>query len=308
MGKKSPPSADPRIGEAALQQAQLGKDYLAFMQGQAGITNGWAAEDRDRYMSVFQPLQDDYIKKAEDYASPERKAQAANEAITDVRQQSGIARAGNERRMAAMGVNPASGRFAGEVTRGGNTEALAAAGAGNMARRQVEATGDGMMANVLNMGQGLAVNPGTSMGLANGASNAGFSGAMQGNNSMMNGLQAQQNHGMQVWQQQQSGMNSLFSGIGMAAGAFLSDEDSKKNRRKAVGVLDAVKAMDIDEYDYKPGKGDGGHHVGPMAQDFKRETGLGNGREISIQDAIGVTMGAVKELAQKVDKIAGKSA
>jgi hypothetical protein len=41
-----------------------------------------------------------------------------------------------------------------------------------------------------------------------------------------------------------------------------------------------------------------------MAQDFKRVTGLGDGRSISVIDAIGVTMGAVKELAEKIDTLA----
>lgn len=37
-------------------------------------------------------------------------------------------------------------------------------------------------------------------------------------------------------------------------------------------------------------------------------TGLGDGKNINVVDAIGVTMGAVKELNEKVDRIGNKTA
>jgi hypothetical protein len=40
-----------------------------------------------------------------------------------------------------------------------------------------------------------------------------------------------------------------------------------------------------------------------MAQDFKRETGLGDGKNIHVVDALGVAMGAIQELAEKVDRV-----
>jgi hypothetical protein len=303
MGKKSAPDPDPQIGAAALRSAQLGEEYLRFMQGQAGVTNEWATEDRGRSKSVFQPIEDQFIADATSYDSPERKAAAEAEAIADVRQQGAIARASGERRMAAMGVNPASGRWAGEDRRGQTAEALAAAGAGNMAKRRVEEIADAKKANVINLGKGLAVNPATSMGLSNGAASSGNSGAMQGYAQQGNLLNTQFNQQMSAWTANNSIMGGIGTGIGQAVGAMMSSEEAKTDKRKVHGILDAVKQMRIEKWRYKDGKGDGAEHIGTYAEDFKAKTGLGDGKSINVIDALGVTMGALKELAGKVDAL-----
>ena len=307
MGK-SAPKPDKNIGIAALKSAETGEKFLSWMQDQADITNAWAEEDRGRFKDVFQPLEDRMVQDALDYSSPERKEMAAAEAIGDVRQQFAAGRGQQQRQMAAMGVNPASGRFAGESRRGATAEALASAGAGNMARRQVEQIGDAKMAGVVNMGRGMAVNPATSMGLANQAGASGFSGAMQGYNQQGNLLLGQHQAQMNAYNAQNQMMGGIGQGVGMLAGAFMSSKDSKTNKKKSMGVLDAVKSMPVEEWEYKQGMGDGGgkKHVGPYAEDFQRATGLGNGKEISIIDAVGVNMGATQELARQVERIERK--
>jgi hypothetical protein len=311
MGKKRAPSADPRIGDAAMKSAELGEQYLKFMREQADKANNWADEDRARYKSVYQPVEDKYIADAANYASPERKAAMAAEAVADVRQNSALARGQGERRLAAVGVNPASGRAVETVRRDDASEALAAAGAENLARRQVEATADGMTANVINMGKGMAVNPATSLGLANQAAASGTSGAMGGYGQQGDLLNAQWKQRMTGWEAKQGVMGEIGGALGNIAGLFMSAKDSKENKRPVFGILDAVKAMPVEKWSYKKGMGDGGEHIGPYAEDFKAKTGLGNGREISVIDALGVSMGAIKELAARVDeigKIKGKAA
>lgn len=309
-GGGSAPKPDPNIGIAALKASETGERYLAFMEDQAAITNEWAAQDRVRYQDTFIPLEDRFIAEAQGYDSPERKAKAATEAVADVRQQQMIAQAGNERRMASMGVNPASGRFAGEERRADTAGALAAAGAANTARRQVEATGDAMRANAINLGKGLAVNPGTAMGLSNGAASSGFSGAMQGYQTQGSLLNTQFQQQMDVYNAKQAQQGMLGQAVGSVVGAlaFGSSEKIKTDKRKAPGVLDAVKEMRVEKWRYKPGEGDGKEHVGPYAEEFKAKTGLGDGKSISVIDAVGVTMGAVKELADKVDRMDKKGA
>lgn len=308
MGK-SAPKPDPRIGDAAVKSAEMGERYLDWMQSQAGITNQWAEQDRARFKGTFEPLEDRMVQSALDANTPESRAAAASEAVADVRQQAGIGRQQQQRQMASMGVNPASGRFDAEMRRGQTAEALAAAGAGNMARRQTEALGDSRMAGVVNMGRGMAVNPGQAMGLANNASSQGFSGAMGGYNQQGNLLLGQHQAEMNAFNAQQAMMGGIGQGVGMLAGAvFRSSKDSKTGKKKAMGVLDAVKSMPVEEWEYKQGMGDGGgrKHVGPYAEDFQRATGLGNGREISVIDAVGVNMGATKELAGQVERLEGK--
>ncbi|MBN8194716.1 hypothetical protein JI667_21700, partial [Bacillus sp. NTK074B] len=70
MMGKSAPKADPLIGEAALKSAELGEQYLAWMQELSDTTTGWALEDRERYQSTFQPLEDRYVAEAVAYDTP----------------------------------------------------------------------------------------------------------------------------------------------------------------------------------------------------------------------------------------------
>ncbi len=161
-GSSSAPAPDPQIGATAMKQAQLGAEWLEVAKGQFGVANErqagldkltsqvtqsqltaqnqantWAAEDRDRYKSVFQPMQDDYLQKVQNWDSPERQAQLAGEAKADVMNASAQAAQTRQRQMSAMGVNPASGRFAGVERSADAGTALASAGAQNTARNQV---------------------------------------------------------------------------------------------------------------------------------------------------------------------------
>jgi hypothetical protein len=106
-------------------------------------------------------------------------------------------------------------------------------------------------------------------------------------------------------QDKSNNFNGVMSAIGTGLGLFLSDEDAKENKEPIPegDALEAVNSMPVEEWDYKEGQGDGGHHVGPYAQDFARATGKGDGHAIKAQDAIGLTMKAVQDLSVKVDKL-----
>jgi hypothetical protein len=76
----------------------------------------------------------------------------------------------------------------------------------------------------------------------------------------------------------------------------------------AEAVLDMVRMMPTSEWSYKPeaqAMGQpGGRHIGPMAQDFRRITGKGDGRSIPVVDAFGMLLTATKALADKVERVA----
>lgn len=307
MGKKSSaPDPDERIGEAALMSAEIGGDYLEFMKGQAAVTNEWADSDRARYKSVFEPLQDDFIQEAQGYDTPEARNEAVRAAQADVSQAISTTNATTARNNARMGIDPRSGRSQAGQAAASVGQGLAMAGAANSARKQVESEGRSLRANAVNLGSGFAVNPATSMGLANSATSAGFSGAMQGQNQKGSMLNTQFNQQMSSYQADQASSSSLWGGIGSVAGlglSMLSTKEAKENNKPARGVLDALKRMPVDEWDYKKGAGDEGRHIGTYAEDFQKATGKGDGKSIPVVDAIGVTMGAIKELSDKVDKL-----
>lgn len=304
MGKKSAPEADPRIGEAALLSAKTGQDYLKLMKKQGAITNAWAADDRARQQDVFIPLQDEYIADAAAWDSPERTRAAMGAAGATVRNQMDAAQKTTNRQMAAMGVNPGSGRSIETTRRGNNTTALAVAGARNAARDAVRNEGLKVRASAVNLGQGLEVNPGTSMGISNNAYGNGFTGAMQGYGQQGDLLNTQYQQRMQSWQAEQEAGASFWGGAGSLAGAFMSDEDVKENKKPMKkSPRRSIDEMRVEQWDYKEGAGDGKTHVGTYAQDFKKATGMGDGRSIDVIDAIGVTMGATKELSAEVDRL-----
>lgn len=314
MGKSAPsaPSPDPAIGEAALKNAEIGEDWLKFMEGQADISTGWAQEDRDRYTSIFQPIEEKFVKDALKWDTPARQQKLAAEAAADVR---GAAAAQDDirgRQMMAMGLRPDSGRYAGIDRAAGNETALAVAGAENIARNQVRSQALALKGDAIGLGRGLPSQAMGALGLSNSAANSGFGGAQQGYANQANILQNQYNSQLQAWgmesQMAAAGASGIASGIGSIIGlgaSFLpSSEDIKKDKTPSKGNLEAVEGMRVDDWTYKDGEGDGGRHTGTYAQDFKRETGKGDGKSIPVIDAIGTTMGAVKELSAKVDRLA----
>lgn len=309
MGK-SAPSPDPRIGDAAMKSAETGEKYLTWMQDLSKVTQGWAEEDRSRYKNIFEPLEDRMVADALAAGSKEEQDKAAREAVADVRQQGAIGEQMRQRQSAAMGVNPASGRFVGEGRRASTAQGLAAAGAANNARRMKEMEGDQALAGVVNMGRGMAVNPATSMGMTGNMGSAGFQGAMSGYGQQGQLLLGQHQAQMDAWKANQGAMGGIGGAIGSILGAMPGFPSSKgiKTNKKPVSILGAVKDMPVEEWEYKKGKGDGGgkRHIGPYAEDFKAKTGLGDGKSISIIDAVGVNMGATKELAEQVDRIEQK--
>lgn len=356
----SMPAPDPGISQAAGATEQTGNDWLNFAKSaysdeqtrQAGIDStanqvtqqqlGAATQDQDwanaahtDYTNNVQPVEDQYLSQAENYDTPEKEQEAAATAKSDVASAASQQQGTMQRQEAAEGVNPASGRWAGEDRAVGLGTAISEAGAENNARQQVKTTGLGLEANAIGLGNADNATAATDAGLATGAGttaanttnaantqyiagtnieNTGFQGAETGDASAGNLLQSQYNSTLQAseFQQQLSEQEnaSMMSGIGSLAGSLgsayiLSSKSYKDNKRPSKGNLDAMAKMPVGRWNYKKGIADGGaaEHIGPYAEDFNKATGLGDGRTIPMQDALGLTMGAVNELAGKLDQV-----
>lgn len=359
MGKSSSPAPqpDPQIGKAALLQAETGKEWLGFAREafavsearqqeldaltrevgelQLGLANDQLANsraDRERYENKFRPIEDQFVEEASNYASEERQAEAAARARADVQKASADARQTSQRTAAGLGINPASGRYAGidRATELGTS--LGIADAENRARTTIQDKGLALKADVANIGRGLpaqsaqaaSLGLGAAGGALSGAGAAnsqyiastgimgqGFQGQMSGYAGMGNTLNQQYATQVSAWEAQQrmnaAGASGIGSAIGGIAGVIFGSDENKKKNKKPIDegkALAAINDMPVEEWDYKPGVEDEGRHVGTYAQDFKRATGLGNGKEIAAIDAVGITMKAVQDLDDKVDKIA----
>lgn len=86
--------------------------------------------------------------------------------------------------------------------------------------------------------------------------------------------------------------------------AFFSSEDLKHDRGHEGDLLEKLKKVRVNRWQYK---GDDKTHVGPFSEEFNREFEIDTDRPdmISVIDALGVTMGAIKELDKKVSAHGG---
>ncbi len=299
----SAPASDPRIGIAAVQSSRIGRNAMKFLKSQAKISNKWARQDRNRDLKVFRPMQNKFIKEAKNWDSPERRANAQNQAQADVENAAAGQRGQQERQMMSMGVNPASGRFQEAAAKGATDTALAVAGARNVASRQIGKEAEAKQAEAINLGMGLGINPATSLGLSNNAIGAAGQAGMQGQQQMGNLLNQDYQNRMAAYQSNQGGIGSLFSGLGSLAGMAFGSSKDIKHDKKPVDALEMVEKMPVEQWTYDKGQGDGGTHIGPYAEDFAKVTGKGDGKSIDVISMMGVTMGAVKDLSKRIDDL-----
>lgn len=314
-----------RQGELDELTKRIGEQQLST-QDQA---NEWARADRERWETQFRPIEDRLIEDATGWDSDERQAQRAAEARGDVMTAAAGQRGQTQREMASMGLNPASGRFQGQNRASEMATGLAAAGAQNQARNQVRSEGMAFRADAANMGRGLPSQAaqGAALGLQAGNSalggamgaegnfranqgimGQGFGGAMQGYANQANILNQQHQNQLQAWSanQQAAAQNTsgLFGAIGTGLGTWAgmaSSKEFKENKRPVSGALEAIKGLPVEAWDYKEGIADGGSHIGPYAEDFQRQTGMGDGQTIPIIDAIGLALKGIQELDEKID-------
>lgn len=368
MNSGSSAQNDPMVGIAGIMQAQaaqaqvqLGQDWLSFSKEQFGIANErqkgidvltkqvtdqqiksmtnanqWAEEDRARWKDKFQPLQDQYIEKAQNWDSAGKQSEAAAEAKADVASSYAGQKAQGERALAAQGARPDSGAWAGTTRAADTVAALAGAGAQNNARKQLRNEAMALQGDALNIGSNLPSQAGSFMGTGMQAGNSVVGNNINNQNSwrsnigIMNtgyeGAMTGWNNSANIWRNigkdrtdmlnysdkmRAESMQGMMGGAGQLFGAVLgmSSKEAKEDKREVRGVLEALKEMPVEAWSYKQNVvNDGGEqHVGTYAEDFQKATGLGNGKSINLMDAIGVTMGAVKELAEKVETIKGGS-
>ena len=253
----------------------------------------------------------------------------AGRAASDVEQAATTARATAVRNLSRMGINPNAARFADLNNEIALNTTAQKAGAMTNARLAADQMLDQKRMNAINVGRNLpqtqlsAIGTGSSVGNSNaglfgaqeGTMYRGYQGAMSGYQGALGAQGAIGNMMNQGYQNQLAAYNAdnaAWGGIGQLAGSaammYFSSEDMKKDKQPMDRgeALGAVRNMPVERWTYKEGVEDGGRHVGPYAEDFARQTGVGNGRAINVQDAIGVALGAIKDLDAKVEAL-GKS-
>lgn len=172
-----------------------------------------AKDDRARYEEMYLPMEEQYLQKAQDWDSDERRGEEVAKAQTEVGTQFDAARQNALQRLESYGIDPSQTRSQALDLGVRMEQAKATAGAANNARTQIEKEGMGMMGESINVGRGMA-----SQGLNYAASsqNAGNSAgntasSWQGAGNSMGSPTAWNSAGNQSTQTGVSAKNAQFS-------------------------------------------------------------------------------------------------
>ncbi len=136
-----------------------------------------ARSDRERYETLFRPMEDQFVQEAQQYDTPERQAQARAKAIADVSTQFDAQRRNALQRLEGYGVDPSQVRNAALDVGVRTQQAAAQAGAAQQAGQRVEDIGREMRAQAINLGRGALAGAGQFYGGAAQAGQMGVQGA-----------------------------------------------------------------------------------------------------------------------------------
>ena len=241
--------------EAAELSAQVAREQLAWAKEQYASDRAVTQEyldvmlpsmraeaaagerERARYQSVFQSVEDELVREAQDYGSPARMELEAGKAKADVAQAFDAQRKGALAALESYGVDPSMAR-SGALDRSARiSQAAASAGAANAARTQVENVGRALRGEAINIGRGypgsIAQAYNTAQAAGGGAVNANLQTTASGANTMGTGMQwtglqsgFMQNWGQNLdsqgraWAAGQQARSQTGAGIGSAIGGI----------------------------------------------------------------------------------------
>jgi hypothetical protein len=160
-------------------------------QTQVGIMDDARNQANDYYdyqKNTFRPLEQGLVRDAENFSTAGAQEAFARNAVTDTQRAQENAQAQASRAMAAMGVNPNSGRFAGMNKSMGLQNAAMRAGAATNARIQGEEMGVARRMNAAGLGRNLAANTTASQGMSVGAGSAGLNSTMAPGTAALTGM------------------------------------------------------------------------------------------------------------------------
>jgi hypothetical protein len=278
MGGKNdapdPPDYGPLI-EASKQQMEynfeLGKDQLEWAKEQYGKdsvvaqkvidaalaraaeNDATAKKDRDRYETLFQPLENDLAADATSYGTAEREEYEAGKAQASVAETFEASRRAAAQNLESFGVDPSSTRYAALDAGSRIAQAAAAAAAGNTAREGVQDKARSLRTEAITVGQGYPASIATQGSTALQSGNQGINSALATTGSGANTMGTSTQYGA-IGNQALSNMGNIMnsgyeaqlaqynanqqssSGLGALAGAGLGLLGASSNAAGAAGL------------------------------------------------------------------------
>jgi hypothetical protein len=281
----------------------------------------------ERRRTVAQPLEDRIIRDAEAFDTPERRQAAAADAVADVDRGFSATQAATGRSLARSGIAPGGAKSMAMMQDVALEGAKARAGAATNAVRSVEQQGYARRMDAAGLTKGIVGNQATMQSIAQNAGagavqagaaglNANMAGAdlmRQGFNTSLQGNQIAGNLYGQSAQltsgsaaDMMGGIGGLMQGIGAIWGKSSSESKTDKKPVSDEEVLKATTELDNKTWKYKPGEGDGGEHIGPMAEDVRAKFGDGVAPQGAMVNLVAMNRNnakAMKALADELEKV-----
>ena len=248
MGGKSAPAPDYAPMAAASKEAAqimggLGRQQLGFAQQQyaelAPILRGIAStqqqaqqeqmrQARDYYdymQSTYRPVERGLVAEAQKFDTEAYREQLAAKAAADAGRAFSATQQAQQRAMGAMGVNPASGRFASMQNQANLGLAAQRAAAMTGTRQQAQQLGYARKLDVTGLGRNLPGASTAAYGSATGAGTAAGQSYMAPGGQYMTGMQQGAGTIGQGLQMQNQGLGQILGAQGQAYSASMSAGD-----------------------------------------------------------------------------------
>ena len=186
----------------ALQQQKEAADRQADI---ADRQQEMSEEQWNRYKTVYQPIEDEYVNEAKGLGSIANQEKSATEARADV---AGAYSRARDQLTKTPGSNPTSQTYQQEANRINLAEAATSAASQTSARRATVDKGRSAMSDVINLGKGLP-----SSAAAGLAGSAATNGSVASNASSLAG----------AYGNQANGVNNAIGGFSRAVGGLMNN-------------------------------------------------------------------------------------
>lgn len=273
IAKASEKSADLAYKIATRQQDWAEKTYAdnkatgdLVIQKALGALDRQEADSaraRERYQSLFEPLEEQLAFDAQDYASPERQEHEAGKAEADVAAQFKSARDTAQQRLEAFGVDPSQTRQ-GALDLGTRVaEAAAQASAGNQARTQTENIGRQLRSEAINVGRGypgqINQSDAAAQSSGNAAVNTGLATTASGAQTMGTGMgwTGLGNQALNTWG------NTLNQGYSNQMAQYNANQQASSGWGSALGSIAGIGLSFLEEGGAIPSPDEEGRYMDP---------------------------------------------
>lgn len=239
-----------------------------------------AIKDRERYETLFQPLEENLIKEFQNYDTPERRVQEQGKAIADVTSTFDASRRNALQRLESYGVDPSQTRNAALDVGVRTQQAAAQAAAATAAGQRVGDVGRSLRAEAINIGKGLPSQVAGAYGTSLAAGQGSVAGSASTTAAGIGARTSGQGFTGQALQGYQQGADIRGQQFGMEMQNWQAGQD------QTMGMINAgagVAGMMIADGGPIRTYQDGGQAI-PFKDDGSVATGVGDGS--GIDDAV----------------------